>query len=311
MRQAKQRASALLSALFIMTLVAIAATAMSTRMQLDIYRTRMTIESDSMYLASQAVAFWAANTLTSKGALPVAENEEGKLTYFPKQYHAMYPGVEMHGALYDLQARFNLNNVTKKEGKQLFSQLLEKNLINTNAKKRAKIVDATAQWIEPYNVEHGRDPLNNYYLDQNPPYQPAHEPMVNVTEFRLIAEVDSKIYNKLAPYLAALPANETKININNAPKAVLKALGYGLSDAETEQIIRARTDSPITKLSNITDILRSLHIEEASLTVESEYFLSIAHVKASNLTLANYTLLHRKKDKKGQIKVQILNETLY
>ena len=58
--------SALLSALFIMTLIAIAATAMSTRLQLDIYQTRMTINSDKLYLASDVVKFWAMEQLKQK-----------------------------------------------------------------------------------------------------------------------------------------------------------------------------------------------------------------------------------------------------
>ena len=53
------RGSALLTALFIMTLVAIVATAMSTKLQVDIYRTRLTLTHDKLYLASQGVAVWA------------------------------------------------------------------------------------------------------------------------------------------------------------------------------------------------------------------------------------------------------------
>ena len=64
-----KRGSALLSALFIMTLVAICATAMSMRLQLDIYRTRLTLDSDKLYLASQAVTFWAMDILSEQNIL--------------------------------------------------------------------------------------------------------------------------------------------------------------------------------------------------------------------------------------------------
>ncbi|MFZ4077782.1 MAG: type II secretion system minor pseudopilin GspK, partial [Legionellaceae bacterium] len=53
------KGSALISALFLMTLVAIGATAMSSRLQLDIYRTRLILTSDALSLASEAVTFWA------------------------------------------------------------------------------------------------------------------------------------------------------------------------------------------------------------------------------------------------------------
>ena len=53
------KGSALISALFLMTLIAIVATAMSSRLQFDIYRTRLVIASDKLYLSSQYVMFWA------------------------------------------------------------------------------------------------------------------------------------------------------------------------------------------------------------------------------------------------------------
>lgn len=57
------KGGALLTALFIMTLVAIVATAMSIRLQTDIYRTRLVLTHDKLYLASQAVTFWALGEL--------------------------------------------------------------------------------------------------------------------------------------------------------------------------------------------------------------------------------------------------------
>ena len=45
----KNKGGALLTALFIMTLVAIVATAMSTRLQLDIYRTDLIVSHNKLY----------------------------------------------------------------------------------------------------------------------------------------------------------------------------------------------------------------------------------------------------------------------
>ena len=85
-----QRGSALISALFIMTLVAIAATAMSTRLQMDIYRTRLSVNSDKLYLASQAVTGWALAQLSTR-------NRQGQSTLFPKKLKFIYPGVITEG----------------------------------------------------------------------------------------------------------------------------------------------------------------------------------------------------------------------
>lgn len=107
----KNRGSALLTALFIMTLVAIVATAMSTRLQLDIYRTRLIINHDKLYLASQAITFWALSELNNKNIKLTKLTEQGMVDEYPKNMDAIYPQVQLSGGIYDLQARFNLNNL--------------------------------------------------------------------------------------------------------------------------------------------------------------------------------------------------------
>ncbi len=97
--------SALLSALFIMTLVAIAATAMSTRLQLDIYRTSLMLNSDKLYLASQAVSNWAMDMLSTKKNFYKALHDNGEVAIFPSSLQNIYPDVIIKGNLYDLQAR--------------------------------------------------------------------------------------------------------------------------------------------------------------------------------------------------------------
>ncbi|WP_269570247.1 type II secretion system protein GspK [Legionella tunisiensis] len=123
----KKEGSALISALFIMTLVAIAATAMSTRLQLDIYRTRLTINSDKLYLASQALSFWAMDELTHKKKAPFLVGDTyGKVASFPTKLQRLYPEALIEGGLYDLQARFNLNNLTDKNIRLSFYNYLNR-----------------------------------------------------------------------------------------------------------------------------------------------------------------------------------------
>lgn len=110
----KTKGSALLTALFIMTLVAIVATAMSMRLQQDIYRTRLVITQDKLYLASQAVTFWALNELLDKNNRFTKTNPLGMVAQYPKNMESIYNQVQLSGGLFDLQARFNLNNLVEK-----------------------------------------------------------------------------------------------------------------------------------------------------------------------------------------------------
>lgn len=297
--------SALLSALFIMTLVAIATTAMTTRLQLDIYRTRLTLNSDKLYLASQSVTFWAMDLLSRRKFKTPLPSEID----FPPTMKALYPNVVTTGKLIDLQARFNLNNLQDKQYKSSFSHLLKTCLPDLNQKTRDFIVEATRSWISNYQPGGGHDHLLSAYLNNSPPYLPSHQLMKTVSEFRLIQGVTAENFQAVAPFIIALP-KITPININTASKPVLKSLGGGLNDNQANELDRLRGDKGLDDLNTIKSNLDKLNIPTSQVTTESQYYLSKAIVSSDNLSLTNFTLLHRRKDKKGNITVTIEAEGL-
>jgi len=291
-----------------MTLVAIAATAMSMRLQLDIYRTRLTISSNKLYLASQVVTFWAMDNLGDKGKHFTVSDEDGKLADFPKPLQSMYPGILITGGLYDLQARFNLNNLQDKKFQPLFLRLLENRLTKSNATTRQLIVTATQHWISPQQPDQGQDQFTAHYLHQKPQYLPGFQPMRSVSEFRLVRGVNTKIYQDILPNITALP-EKTAININTAPNLLLKTLGNGLTESQVNELMQARGKKGITAFNEITLLLRKLDIPKTQVTLESQYFLSIAKIATDDIFLTNYTIIKRTKNKKG-ISISIINESL-
>lgn len=300
--QTNQRGSALITALFIMTLVAIAATAMSTRLQLDIYRTRTSINSNKLYLASQAVTGWAFAQLS-------APNVTRKSSNFPNQLQHIYPAVITKGRLYDLQAKFNINNVQDKNFQLFFYNLLEKASDNLTASQRTLIFDATNHWISAYQPDRGHDKFLDFYLKQKPPYYPGYQPMQHISEFRLVQGVTATLYQALLPNLTALP-DVTAININTASKTVLQALGNGLNESQVHELLEARGEKGITDLSKIVPLLQTLDIPLAQITIESTYFLSIATTSIDDSQLTVYTLIKRTKNRKGQVSVSMVSERL-
>lgn len=304
----KKKGSALISALFIMTLVAIAATAMSTRLQLDIYRTRLTINSDKLYLASQAVSFWAMDELVHKKNPFLTGDIYGKVANFPTKLQRLYPDTLIEGALYDLQARFNLNNLTDKKYQALFLQLLELASLQTTPDERKELTSATTNWLMPYQPGVGNE-LFSYYLRQKPSYYPSQQLMQSVSELRLIKGINAKLYQKLLPYVIALPES-TPININTAPKQLLMTLGNGLNEEQVHELLAARGKKGISDLRELYPILEKLNIRNDQITIESQYFMSIATIRMGELSLVNYTLIKRNKNKQGKITALILSESL-
>ncbi|MBA2655897.1 MAG: type II secretion system minor pseudopilin GspK [Tatlockia sp.] len=305
----KQHGSALITALFIMTLVAIAATAMSTRLQLDIYRTRVSIASDKLILAGQVLQYWGFNELSNTENKFLISDKSGKVAEFPAKLAAIYPAIAIKGALYDLQGRFNLNNVSDKKYFISFQELLKNTANNLDQKLRNELTMALSHWLMPYQPGLDAAINLNYYLKLKPPYYPGQQLMQNSSEFRLIMGVNAKIYRSMQNYLTALP-ELTPININSASKPVLMSLGMGLNDSQVEELIEERGKKGISDLNKLNPLLQKFNIRSEQVTIESQYFMTVAHLKSEDLGLNIYTILKRKKDKNGKIKVSIVSESI-
>lgn len=304
----KNKGSALITALFIMTLVAIAATAMSARLQLDIYRTRIGIVGDKLYLASQAVTCWALAELANPKAKFLLSDSMGKLLEFPGKLETLYPDFLLSGSLYDLQSRFNVNNVFDKKYQYSFQELLKHSTKKLNAMQRKDLTIALVNWLTPYNPGQNSSELS-YYLRQKPPYYPGYQLMKNVSELRLLPGVSSKIYRSLENYVVALP-EITAININTASKPILKSLGFGLNNTQVNELLAARGKTGLSDLTKINPLLQKLNIRSDQVTLESQYFMSVAKIYSSELNLTVFSILKRNKDRKGQITVSLISESL-
>ena len=303
------RGSALITALFIMTLVAIAATAMSTRLQLDIYRTQLTIASDKLYLASQAVTFWAMDTLAIHPIKFKNEGHEvGEVAHFPKRLQRAYPDVIVKGTLYDMQALFNLNNLQDRKYHALFFKIIRKALPKSEESQRGILLSSIYAWISPYQPDRGQDVFLTHYLHQHPPYLPGYQPMKSISELRLVRDVNVETYQSLLHYFTVLPTT-TPIKINMAPKAILESLN-GLSETQVDELLQARGTEGFTNKAELDKLLQKFNIPIDQITLESAYYLSKATATSDDLELTTYALIKRSKDNKGVVSVSIVSESL-
>lgn len=301
--------TALISALFIMTLIAIAATAMSVRLQLDIYRTHLTILTDDLYLASQAPSFWAISQLAhAKKPFTVSDNQ-GKILDYPAKLMQNNPSMVIQSSLYDLQSRFNLNNLVDSKYLPFFANLLENPKLKLASAERKSIIEALRRWVSPYQPGRGNDELTRYYLQQKPPYLASNQFFQSPSESRLIRGISAANYLILADLITVLP-EETPINLNTAPRLLLKGLGNGLKDSQVEKLLSARQGKGITNMANINPLLQKYAIRSEQVTIESQYFLCVTSVVHKDLSLIKYTVLKRKKNKQGKVFIQLISESL-
>jgi len=303
------RGGALLTALFIMTLVAIVATAMSTKVQLDIYRTQLIITHDRLYLASQAVTFWSMSELNNEKNQFTKTGSHGMVAQYPSQQNHIYNSVTLTGQLYDLQSRFNLNNLSNKKAIPGFVNLLGGTVQQLANTEKTNLALAINDWISPYDLARGKDKYLSYYMNQKPPYYPSHQLMVSNSELRLIKDVSAPIYLALEPYITTLP-EPTPININTASKQVLMSLSNTIHEDQVKELIMARGENGFKNIQKANVLLKKLNILTDQITIESHYFLSVAHATSGDLELTIYTLFKRNRDKNKKLTVSILRESL-
>jgi len=298
------RGSALLTAMFVMTLVAIAATAMTLRLQIDIYKTELATKSDQYYLASQFVIFWGMTELKSTYKDLNKLNKNGSVAVFPEELKYHYPGMELSGAIYDLQGRFNLNNLRTKQGRKQFRILLQKLNPALEENRIQTITRSAWYWQNSFQIGRGNDSFTQAFLKEKPPTLPAHMPFVSISELRVIPGMSAEIMNRISPYITALPT-ETTVNINTSPKPVLATLGAGLTSEQIDKIIEKRAQKPINKPEMLKSFFEKYNISKETLGIQSNFFLIAAHATNKERTFTNYSLIQIIPDKKNKKKVRI------
>lgn len=236
MRQpgARQQAGiALLTAIILVAVAAVIATAIGWQSQLAARRgSAVFTVAQSLALAegAEAMAAYALTTLPS-GGTTVAPSQAWAQPLGPVEIDH---GALLEAALEDESGKFNLNSVVQVQGInplvpgspayvlnpttfQQFQNLLT--ALKLDPDFAARVVD----WIDSNDIATfpggGED---SFYLTLDPPYRTPNMVLTSVSEL-LAMGLDRASYDKLAPFVTALPAS-TKLNTCTAPGEVLDAL---------------------------------------------------------------------------------------
>jgi len=310
MRRLTHKGSALLTALFIITLISIVATAISVRVRNDIQTIHLIETSDQLYLASQAIGIWAIDRITDpKQQLGKVSQKDGAILNFPGKLQHTYPNITLSGQLFDLQSRFNLNTLTNQQNQPFFYGLLGALKIGDTSQERKELMDSVIYWIQPPKMTTTHDEWHDKYARQKPVFFPSQMPMYHPSELRLIYGVSSKYYQALAPMVTALP-EATPINLNTVPATLLRLLGTNLRDNDIKHILQVRSSKPFKDPQEIAPIIEKYHIPNGLLTVESHYFLAVATIKSTDISMQVFMTLKRQKDKTGLWHASILTQSI-
>jgi len=147
----------------------------------------------------------------------------------------------IRGQLQDVQGRLNLNNLVlngtvNEPAREQFQRLFELLEINPS------MVDLLIDWIDPDTVPFNSGAEDGSYTGLDPPYRPANNYFLDVSELRAIGGMEPEMYEALLPHVVALPpgwcgGQPTRLNLNFATPEVIAAVtevspGIAVSMAE-------------------------------------------------------------------------------
>lgn len=286
--QTKQTGSAIVVALFVVALVAIAATAMLTRIQQDMRRTELLLNSNQAYLYAQGSIAWAIDQLINDLKSQQPNQIVDKIPI--KSSKNTIENATVESTIYDAQGFFNINNLTDASNREGFARLIKTVAPKMNQDDIQKITLATITWI----TAGGSTSADDYYSKQNPPYRSPHRLMASLSELRLVQGMTSELFTQLAPYIIALPET-TQININNAPAPILMSLSPTLTLASAKTIEMTRQEAPFATIQSFlkTDVVKNNPFPDNKITTISNYFLVKTQVSIGEQNTILYTLMRR------------------
>lgn len=226
-------------------------------------------------------------------------------------------GGELHVRIEDLNGRFNLNSLLREAGGEDGggAQVDQKTLKQFRLLLTRLGIDASLypqrllDWLDPNSEMTGLNGAeDDQYLLLKPPYRAANRPLKDISELRLLLDMQEADYRKLAPHVAALPP-DAALNVNTASAPVLASLSevFDPAAAQAVVVLRGRQGFPSVDQFTSLPILAGVgQLEGMSLSVRSQYFQVTSEVRLAERRLVLVSVLQRS----GNGRVQVLSRDL-
>ena len=316
-----QKGVALITVMLIVALIAILATQMTARLQLQMQRTTN--------IGSNQQAYWYAMGAEAfaKRVLIQSLEDDAEVTHLGQMWaqgENTFPVAfgQITGEITDLQSCFNLNalrtddgssvkGATKPIARKAFEELLIALSIESVGSFEAEsMADALSDWLDTdESITGSGGAEDSDYAAKEFPYLAANHYLASIGELRVIEHFSVEVINKLKDYVCVLPgSNLNKVNINtiaqDKPEILVAMLGISQNDAS--QALSARGDEGFT---TVEDFFSLAELSKADISAEqkkqfavkSEYFKLKATASFNNSYFALNTIMQV--DNKNNISV--------
>ncbi len=285
----KQRGAAIIVALFVTSLVAIAAIAMIERLRINLRSTELITNNLQANMLAKGSLAWAMEQLNTDWRQQ-KPNQLIDLTPIKSPINQV-ENAKISGIIFDAQGRFNLNNLTNPSAQEDFIRLITTAYPKMGVAGAREIASAVVNWISAGAIN---NTLDSYYAKATPSYHAPHRLMVSVSELRLVKGVTPELYAALSSHITALP-EATPININNATIPVLMSLSPTLTLTAAKAVYTKTKQAPFPTIQSFQqfDVIKNNPVSDNKITVTSSYFLIKSSVKVNEQETVLYTLLQR------------------
>ena len=283
----KQQGIALITVLMILSIMVTIAATMTGRLTLSLKRTEGLVFSQSVYWYGQAAGDFGRMILNQD----IADSDVISLDQnwaLPEMVFPLENGM-IAGEFKDMRSCFNLNAIATKDKGNIratavvqLQALLE--AVGINDYSAETIAESARDWVDSddkSSASQGAE--DSTYQARSVPHLAGNNLMVDISELRAVQDVGQQVYQRISPYLCAIPSTNQKINVNTVAvedAVIIFALFKRDLDLPLSSVTDLLEDRPTSGWDSVDDFLASsmfgsLTVSDEikkQLSVTSEYF---------------------------------------
>jgi general secretion pathway protein K len=257
--------------MLVVALATVTTAAIASRQLLEIRRAANLLDAEQAYQHALGAEAWAVAVLARDGQEAGVDGLQDPWAT-PLGPQAV-DGGQVGARIEDLQGRFNLNSLVRDgEVSELAVQRFDRLLTVLGVAPGVR--DAVIDWIDPDTSPRLPDGAeDDLYLKLEPARRAANRPMAHPSELRLVAGLEPGDYERLEPYVSALP-EPTDLNLNTAPLPVLLSLAQDLRESDVKAFVTERQGKPYQSVEEAlaNRAFAGLPVVARELSVQSRYF---------------------------------------
>jgi general secretion pathway protein K len=301
MRQ--QQGIALITILMMVALATIIAATIAKRQSFTTENTAYLMrQNQGLLYAKSAEAFYqellAEDAESSSKSDNLQETWAQPLPPFPIE------GGVVSGTIEDESGKFNLNSLLQADGspnlvaQAYFEALLKR--VGLPAELSQPVID----WQDADDLPIGAmGAESSYYQGLRQPYLSANSPFHSKEELKQVRGFEGDHYQRIAPYVTAIPDISAKININTAPALILAVLDEKLDVGSVQSALDVRKAN-MENFSNVNELWQVAPFNQVSEENKKKY-ADLLDVKS---TLFKINVLVTYQDRKRQFTSYLMRE---